>query len=260
MDVKIRMTNKDQILRLFTDEAGFSVPIITMNALNRTVDQVKQALVDEMSKTFDRPTPYTLNAPYVRYANKTNLTAMVLLRDYGGKGRSEKYLLTQVYGGSRKLKSFESALRNIGVLPDGMYAVPGQRAPLNAYGNINPGFIVQILSYFRAFGEQGYRANISDEKKAKMAKGTKKKRGMEYFVIRQPQSGLKQPGIYRKTSGDFREGIGKTEPMIMFVKPPAYRQLLKWDEIAERVVNQNWAKNFKEASPNVVNYWGKDRP
>jgi hypothetical protein len=243
MDVKIKVTNKDQVMKIYTSEEGFSIPSITMRALNMTADQVKQALVDEMSKTFDRPTPYTLNAPYVWYATKSNLTAKVLLREFGGKSRSEKYLLTQVQGGERRLKSFEKALQSIGVLPSGMYAVPGQRAPLDAYGNISAGFIVQILSYFRAFGEQGYKANITDEKKAKMAKGTKKKRGIEYFAIRKGDRGLK-PGIYRKTAFGFGKS---TEPMIMFVKRPTYRQLLKWDEVAQRVIDQNWEKNLKEA-------------
>lgn len=243
MDVKIKITNKDQVMKIYTDESGFHIPTIAMRALNQTADQVKQALVDEMIRIFDRPTPYTLNAPYVWYANKTTLTAKILLREFGGKSRSEKYLLTQVHGGARRLKSFESALRSIGVLPDGMYAVPGRRAPLDAYGNISAGFIVQILSYFRAFGEQGYKANITDEKMAKMAKGTKKKRGIEYFAIRNAGQSLKL-GIYRKTAFAFGKS---TEPMIMFVKKPAYRQLLKWDEIAQRVVNQNWEKNLKEA-------------
>lgn len=241
MDVKIKVTNKDQVLKIYTDPSGFNIPAIAMRALNMTADQVKQALVEEMQRTFDRPTRYTLNAPFVWYATKTNLTAKVLLREFGGKSRSEKYLLTQVEGGERRLKSFEKSLQNVGVLPRGMYAVTGQRAPLDAYGNISAGFIVQILSYFRAFGEQGYKANLTDEKKEKMAKGTKKKHGVEYFAIKTGGRGLK-PGIYRKT------GFGKsTEPMIMFVKRPAYRQLLKWDEVAQRVINQNWQNNLKDA-------------
>jgi hypothetical protein len=243
LDVKIKVTNKDQVLKIYTDESGFNIPKISMRALNMTADQVKQAIVEEMQRTFDRPTPYTLNAPYVWYATVNNLTAKVLLREFGGKSRSEQYLLTQVYGGQRRLKSFEKALQSIGVLPSGMYAVPGQRAPQDAYGNISAGFIVQILSYFKAFGEQGYRANITDVKKEKMAKGTKKKRGIEYFAIRTTGKAL-HPGIYRKTAFAFGQS---TEPMIMFVKQPAYKQLLMWDEIAQRVVDQNWQKNLADA-------------
>jgi hypothetical protein len=252
MDVKVKITNKDEVLKIYTDENGFHIPTISMRALNLTADQVKEALVEEMRRTFDRPVPYTLNAPYVKYASKTNLTARVLLREFGGKSRSEKYLLTQVHGGGRGLKSFESALRKIGTLPDGMYAVPGQKAPMNAYGNINPGFIVQILSYFRAFGEQGYKANITDKGKARLAKGGKAKRGIRYFAIRTREGNL-APGIYRKTSFAFGNAI---EPMIMFVKRPSYRQLLKWDQVAQGVIDRNWEANFKQASEGVV-LWGK---
>jgi hypothetical protein len=247
LDIKVRITNKDQVLKIYTDAAGFEIPRITRRALNMTADQIKQALADEMNKAFDRPTPYTLNAPYVKYASERNLTAFVLLREYGGKSRSEQYLLTQVHGGARRLKSFESALKSIGVLPAGMYAVPGQRAPKDAYGNISAGFIVQILSYFKAFGEQGYRANITDEKKGKLAKGTKKKRGFEYFSIRSSGKALK-PGIYRKTAFGFGKS---TEPMIMFVKQPTYKQLLQWDAIAQKVIDENWKKNFEEAGANL---------
>jgi hypothetical protein len=247
MDVKIKVTNKDQVMKIYTSEDGFNIPSITMRALNHTAFQVKNALVEEMSKTFDRPTPYTLNALAVEEATTKNLRAFVVFRESSKMvPRSEHYLGTQVYGGERKLKSFESALRIAGILPQGMYAVPGQKAPLDAYGNITRGFIIQIISYFKAFGEQGYRANSTVETKEKIKKGTKKKRGMEYFAIREPGRGLK-PGIYRKTSLDFRMGIGKTEPMIMFVKRPAYRQILGWDEIAKRVVDQNWVQNLKEA-------------
>jgi hypothetical protein len=241
MDVKIRATNKDQVLKIYTDESGFHIPSMALKALNMTAVQVKEALVQNMRSTFDRPTPYTLNAPYVKFAKAKDLKAQILLREFGGKSRSEQYLLVQTYGGDRRIKSFESALRAARVLPDGMYAVPGQRAPLDAYGNISAGFIVQMLSYFKAFGQQGYRANITDKKKAAMAKGTKKKRGVTYFAIHEPRRGLR-PGIYRQTAFAFGNSV---EPMMIFVRKPAYKKLLQWDEIAKRTIDENFKENLK---------------
>ncbi len=220
-----------------------SLPNQAQSAVNLTAYQVRDALVAEMRTRFDRPTPYTLNAPYVRAGTGKGrvMKASVLMREQGGKRvNPEKYLMTQVEGGRRRGKRFEMALRRIGVLPEGLYAVPGERAPLDAYGNLSPGFIVQILSYFRAFGEAGYRANITDKKKQKMAAGTKKKRGVKYFVIRRRGRGL-HPGIWRSTHFGFGWSV---EPMIMFVKRPAYQRLLPWHEIVDRVVRDRYDLNF----------------
>ena len=252
MEVKIVATNKDQVMKIYTSEDGFHIPSIAMRALNHTAFQVKNALVEEMSKTFDRPTPFTMNALLVQNATINNLSARVVFRSFtsGLQSRQEHYLGVQVYGGERKLKSFESALRQAGVLPDGLYAVPGQRAPKDAYGNISSGFIIQIISYFQASRFIGARANTTAEGKAKLAEGTKKKRGVAYFVVKETGGRGLKTGIYRQTAfglGKKGGAVWSTEPMIMFVKKPNYRQLLKWDDVAERVVNQNWEANLKEA-------------
>lgn len=241
MKTSIRLRNRE-VAELAIRALYTSLPNQAQNAANLTAYQIKDALIDEMRRVFDRPTPYTLNAVYVRAGSgkSRDIKAHILLREFGGKSRSEKYLLPQVFGGSRRLKSFESALRSVGVLPDGLYAVPGQRAPLDAYGNISAGFIVQILSYFRAFGEQGYRANITEDKRSKLAKGTRKKRGYTYFAIKEPGRGL-MPGIYRRQAFGFGHSV---EPMLMFVKRPSYRRLLRWREIAEQIVSRNFQRNL----------------
>jgi len=242
MDIKVK-TNKEKMaaaLRAFHE----TLPHPIARALNLTAYQVKDALVEEMKKVFDRPVPYTLNAPYVNPASPKYLAAKILLREFGGKSRSEKYLLVQTEGGQRRLKAFESALRAKGVLPAGYYAVPGEKCPLDQYGNMSPGFIVQILSYLQAFGEQGYSANITEAKKSKLKTGTKSKRGMEYFVVRHRRGGLRA-GIWRRTSlGRLGNAV---EPMIMFVKQPSYSRLLTWHEIAERVVARHAQENMEIA-------------
>lgn len=242
MEVKIKVTNKDQVMKIYTSEEGFSIPTLTMRALNMTADQVKQALVDEMIKSFDKPVPYTLAAPYVfKKATKDNLAVHVYLKDANRNRRSESYLTTQVQGGGRRMKAFEKALNRIGILPDGMYIIPGKNAPLDAYGNVSAGFIVQILSYFKAFPEGAHRSNMSDIKKEKMKKGTKKKLGIEYFILHGRKS---NPGIFSRVSYGGGESI---RPIFMFVKQPQYKKRLQWDEVAARVVNENWEKNLKEA-------------
>ena len=43
-----------------------------------------------------------------------------------------------------------------------MGIVPGDAATLDQNGNMSAGQIVQIMSWFKAFGEQGYQANMRD--------------------------------------------------------------------------------------------------
>jgi hypothetical protein len=238
MDVKINVTNKDQVMKIFTSKEGFHIPTIATRALNMTADQVKEALVKEMKSSFDRPTPYTLNAPYVvKKATENNMAVQVYLRGT----RSVSYLTPQVHGGGRRMKAFEKALNAIGVLPDDMYMIPCKRTPRDAFGNVSSGFIVLLLSYFKGFKQGGRRSNMTDEKREKMKRGTKRKQGVEYFTLHGRNN---NPGIFRRVSFSFGDAL---EPMFMFVKQPQYKKRLQWDEVAARVVNENWEKNLKDA-------------
>ncbi|MEI7673023.1 MAG: hypothetical protein WCK00_13010 [Deltaproteobacteria bacterium] len=239
MEVKIVATNKDEVMKIYTSEDGFHIPSIAMRALNMTADQVKQRLIDDIAKQFDRPVPYTLNAPGIdKRATKNSLS----IRVFAKSGRQASYLEPQEFGGGRRLKSFEKALNRIGILPNGKFIVPGKNAPLDAYGNVSSGFIVQILAYFKAFPEGARRSNMSDIKKEKMAKGTKKKLGIEYFVLHGRNS---NPGIFSRVSFGGGQSI---RPIFFFVDAPHYKKRLAWNETAARVVDENWKQNFDEAS------------
>jgi hypothetical protein len=158
-------------------------------------------------------------------------------------------MLPQVEGGRRSVKGFEKALQRIGVLPHGMFIAPGEACPLDAYGNIPPSLIIQIMSYFRAFGEQGYKANITDKRKEKLKKGSKKTGfGFEYIVSYGPgtASGRQHlpAGIYKKVR--FSSGTA-LKPIMMFVKAPSYRARFPFFDIARRIVDQKIKPNFDEA-------------
>ena len=132
----------------------------TAIALTKTAQHAQKAVIAEMPRVFDRPTPYTLRGTRVKPANyKTGrMEASVEFKTDVSKGTpAEKYLQAEVYGGSRRQKRFEVALQRIGVLPAGMFAVPGKALRLDAFGGIPARTIVQMLSYLQAFGEQGYQ-------------------------------------------------------------------------------------------------------
>lgn len=213
-------------------------------ALTDAAYEGKKAIEKEMGKVFDRPTRYTLNSLRIKRARSNHLIAEVWVKNKldAGKGTSpEDYLLPQIYGGSRNLKRFEHALRKRGILPPGMYAVPGPGADMDANGNMSRGQIVQILSYLQAFGEQGYRANSTAASRARMARGSKSKRSIAYFVS---HGGRLAAGVWKRTQFAFGSAI---KPVIMFVQSPRYTKRLKFHEIGYTVARREFVPRFHAA-------------
>ncbi len=249
MDIKAEIAGIEEIKRKLGDLHQNQLPYALMTAINETADEIRKAEIETMKKVFDRPTPYVLGSTLVRYAKKKNLSADIGFREFPGKGTpADKYLWPQVYGGGRNLKRFEKALQEIGILIPGMYAVPGKGATLDAYGNMSAGMIVKILAYFDAFGEQGYKANMTAQKRAAMAKGTKKTASLVYFVSKGRGSvswdGKPQhlpPGIYARYGTAFGSSISC---IIRFVKKPGYRKRYPFEETAEKVADRTFSNNL----------------
>ncbi|MDP5209998.1 hypothetical protein [Microbulbifer sp. 2205BS26-8] len=227
-------------------------PKVAANALNYLAFDTRENMQREMESIFDRPAPFTLRGVLVERASAQNLQAKVFLRDEAFKGiPPAKYLQGQIHGGGRRHKRFERALQRIGLLPSGMYAVPSKHAPLDKNGNFPRGELIRMLSQLRAFGEQGYRANATAKSLARRWRGSKKKRGSQYFVLQQ-QRGKLPPGIYlRKNYGNDSSiahlQMGAAKPMFIFVKAPSYRARFPFRKIAARVARDNIQKGFANA-------------
>lgn len=203
-------------------------------ALNDAAWEGRRVLQQEVERSFDRPTPYIRRSIQVsRKATADRLESVVSAEYMGGKGiEPEKILRAEIFGGQRRAKRSEVALRRVGILPEGYAIVPGQKAPLDDYGNVRGSFIVQLISYFQAFGEQGYRANMTDKRKAnllnkgKSAGGYAKTLGVRYFIsygkLRSGPTEHLHPGIW-SARGTHDVDI---EPILMFVKTPSYRPRL----------------------------------
>jgi hypothetical protein len=253
MEISFKVTGIEEMKAKLTVLAQNEFPYAMARALTKTAQEIKKAEVDEMQRVFDRPTRWTLNSVFISPATKEKHIAEVWLKDEWAVGSSGvpavKYLRPHIFGGERNLKRHEKALQYAGILPSGMYCVPGQGAELDAYGNMKTSQIIQIMSYFKAFGEQGYKANITDARKAKLKKGTKKNRGYEYFAIRERRgSGLK-PGIYKRTG--FAWG-GAVKPIIMFVKRPSYQPRFDFFGVAQRVSGQVFLQAFDQAMKDAL--------
>lgn len=223
--------------------AAKQIKFATAVALTRTAQKVKEAQEREMRDVFDRPTPYTMSSLYMSPATKAKLTAVVWLKDFAAKATpASKYLLPQIVGGTRKPKRFERALQAIGALPPGHRVVPGSGAKLDAFGNISPAQIVQILSYFKAFPEAGYKANMTDKRRTKLARGSKKAQGFSYFVGR---PGDRLPlGVWQRVR--FARGTA-IKPVMIFVPTTTYQAIFDFQYVAKTVISREFDKQFQRA-------------
>lgn len=229
-------------------------------AINETAKDVQRELRADLPRAFDRPTPYISNSIRITaWAKRDSLTAVIEPKYLGGKGVDPQNVLrAEIFGGKRKLKRSEVALRRVGILPPGYITTPGEACPLDEFGNVRGSFIVQLLSYFQAFGEQGYRANMTAKRKAKLAnRGLSPNKyrtinGVEYFVsygrLRGGVGAWLHPGIWSRT------GIhGSTvRPILMFVPEGSYKPRYDFFGKAEKVARKQFPQHFDRTFANAL--------
>jgi hypothetical protein len=223
---------------------GKQATINVVLALNDSAYAAMQAAAKNMAQVFDRPTPWVLRSVRYKKATATKLEALIDFDAWGNKtGVTASHILqAEIYGGVRKLKRHEVALQRAGILPPGKAIVPGPAAKMDQYGNMSPAQIVQIMSYFKSFGEQGYRANMRDGGK-RLAKDNKKKgtRGFVYFALYQ-RHGKLIPGIYQRIS--FGALGSAVKPVMYFVDLPKYKKRFDFYGVAERAAREEFAKKL----------------
>lgn len=213
------------------------IPFATSLAINRTADLVRKAIVAEMKKVFDRPTPFTLNSLYVTPSTKDKLAAVVWLKDeyaVGNQGTpATKYLGPEIFGGQRSAKAHEQRLRDKGLLGSSMFAVPAEGAEglLNRYGNLNGGLITQMMSSLQINRDIGYQSNET----AKSRKRNRKR--ARYFVV----GGETPLGIASRPTG------GELQPVLWFVKAPNYKPRLDFFGIGRKAIDENLERELVKA-------------
>ena len=214
------------------------------SAVQFTAHEVRVGLRTEAQAVFDKPTPYTLSRTTVVSGNN-GLTATVRLQDSG------RYLNPQIRGGSRPWKRFEFLLGRVGVLPQGMYAIPTRFARMDAYGNMSRGQIVQILAWFSANGANSRRQNMTDATRAKRTAGTRRQAGYEYIAIQRKEGGF-TPGVYELNH--FTAGTA-IRPVLIFVRTPFYRPRWDFNGVGKRIALEKFGKNFSRALKNNLEGW-----
>jgi hypothetical protein len=239
MQITLKTTGIEKVQKELASLTGPQARDAYARAINDTAYQVRRAMQAEFRTVFDRPTNYIIGSVRVKQATPDNLSATIEPTYYGGKGVDpQKILAAQGDGGTRRDKRSESALRRAGILPNGYQtAIPDRPYPGSddGRGNLKGSFLVQLLSYFQAFGEQGYRANATDRRKANIHKGTAKTAGRRYFVAYgrlrgDEKSGHLAPGIWA-ASGTHSVDV---RPVLMFTKAGTYRPRINTERIAKQ--------------------------
>ena len=232
LDIKVDVKKTMQDLGIVKSK---QIPYATSLALSRTAERVKVKQEREIKQVFDRPTPFIKNSIFKINANKTNLTAKVGIKDRGTKVTPVKPLKAEIAGGSRRLKSYEIALRAAGILPNGFYTVPGEAAQMDIYGNMKRSQLNEIITYVKSFKVSKSRARIE--------KSTSKKYGKQYFVGA-PGDGKDPLGIWQRIFSNFGTA---TRPILIFVKSTHYEPIYDFLNVANTTIQKEFDNEFIKA-------------
>lgn len=205
------------------------IPFATVQALNETVEDLRDFHKSIMPTIFDRPTRYTLNSLRVLKAStRRDLSAGIYFKD--AARRRQHYLMPQVQGGGRAHKPFEYWLIQRGIMDPGEYAVPASGLKLDAFGNVPNGMITSVLSQLAA-GPDAFQWETARSRKRA---GSSRAR---YFVP-QPGSSLRR-GIWR------RKGKSAIEPVFIFVSAPTYAKRYPFFELSTEKANEWFPLSFQ---------------
>jgi len=227
---------------------GKQVAFAASKALNATAKIVQDEEQKAIAGKFDRPKAQTVKATRITYATKQKLEATISLKDRAGGVPAAEYLHPNIGKSGlqpRNYKRSEFMLRRQGILPEGLYTVPGKGARLDAYGNMSRGQIVQILSYFQSFGKTALNSKRMNMTQKGYAKAAKQQR--QYFVVPVADRKLKlHPGIWQETTG---RGL---TPVLMFVSRPMYKAIYDFAGIGEKVARARFGAEFETALTDAI--------
>jgi len=208
-------------------------------SLTRSAKAAQGAIRNDMVRAFVGPTNYALNGTFIKGATKTNLQAKVWVKDDAfGKGTTaDRFLLPEIYGGTRGQKGMERLLQANRLMQAGWFAVPAAGAQLDGNGNVKRSQIIQIMSQLKLQRSAGFesRATGSDRSRRTIAR-----QGVTYFALPTAYRGLK-PGIYLKRK--FAHGAA-IRPVFIFVPLVQYAVRLRFFEVGQTTMERTFRYNF----------------
>jgi hypothetical protein len=228
----------------WTDAMTKQLPYAIAKAMTQSAKKSQVALKAQTPRYVDRPTPFTLNSTFVRFASPRSLEAWVGFKYTAPKGTpAGEYLEPMISGGPRKPKRSELQLQRRGLLRSGEYLVPTGVTPLtlNKYGNIPASKYTQVISRLKGFGEQGYTANASGS-----ARSQSKRRQADYFIG--TPGGLPR-GIYARLGAKPRSGgLARGFHTVFYItRRPTYTGRFPVQTILNKTYSNNFGKQFRMA-------------
>lgn len=212
-------------------------------ALNETAKAIEKEEQSGIAGAFDRPKGQTVKATYVVRSDKNNLEATIGIKPRARGVPAAEYLSPNIGVSGKRARAYkrsEFMLRQAGILPAGMFTVPGKEAKLDQYGNMSRGQIVSILSFFRTFGASSLNTKRMNMTKEGREKAAAKKR--QYFIVPIGDRKLKLfPGIWQETAQRT------LAPILMFVSQPVYNAIYDFEGIARKVVRSRFRLEFDKA-------------
>jgi len=235
----------------WTDAMTKQLPWAIAKAMTESAKKSQVALKAQTPRYVDRPTPFTMNSTFVRYASPKNLEAWVGFKEFASKGTpAAKYLQAMAGGGVRRQKASERQLVASGVLPAGSFIVPTGVTPLklNAYGNLSGSTYTQVLSRLKALGQQGYTANVSGSQRSQSKRSQR-----DYFVGR--PGGLPL-GIYarlgkRPKGGGLPRGF---HTVFYVTRQPRYEATFPIQKILDNTYRNTFGPHLRAALERELAY------
>jgi len=230
-------TNIREFTRGLNSVQRDQLPFALSLAMNRTINGVEADNKRYMARAIDRPTRFTLNSQRKVYSNKRSLNAAIGFREFAGKGvAAGKYLRGPVFGGGRRTKKFEVAMRRRGLLAGGKFVVPAPGVRLNAYGNLTGRRYQQILSDLQAHGEVGYQANRTARSTAR----NRNYRVRRYFVPK--PGGRLRDGVWERSGAS-----GRIKPVLIAIGSPRYRRTFNFFGASARSASGRFRRELPRA-------------
>lgn len=219
------------------EQAEKQIRFATARALTQTAKKAEKAIIEEMKRKFDRPTPYTLRSTFVKPATRDNLVSVVGIKDRSlakSAAVPDELLAHEFKGGGRIWKSLEAYLARAGYIVSGEFVVPGAGARLDRYGNMSRGQVQQILSQLR-LGLDPY----SWKSKSARSKANVKKAGRIFWA----RGTVRDAHLPRGAWIDMGAPVG-LRPLLVVTRKPNYRQRVDIARITAKTVADTWDETF----------------
>lgn len=239
----ILKADSEKLERKLNNMVNSQMPYATSLAMNTTLKSLDKYNRQLMKMAFDRPTPYTLNAFYVKYTSKRNLYGFIRRKDQPAR---KHYLEVQDTGGQRPLKGMEKNFKYRLAYPGIVdYITPTRDTPKNSYGNINQGFMTRVMSQMQVMSNRDANAKRPGYTK------TGRKSKIRYFAPR-PESALARtggPGVYEARDV---QGLSFIKKVLHFAQAaPMYRKRTSFEDnmktAAGIYMRRYWGPSIKRA-------------